>query len=893
MPLRIRPSMLHLPLNFKATTKHLLRSNQSVLDAGNSTVLSVHHPSLLLTRPHAPVGTQTSLPSQTCYFNGVLGCCIFCLCCPFFLQRTHPHTDSTAQRRHTEHSHHTATAHLAQTAALLVSALPVTPCDRTRRRRGPGWWPPMASALSVPGEPVHLIHPGAADGETSPPELARPVVEDGSILHLLLVPTAFRSKPLRHRRARCITLSVRSGPLRKPLHRAYYTRRKAHKHSRSSTKSLELDPHRPHQQAPSGSTAQPPPQAPHKAPKHTHNMQSQVHDTMMLDIYPSTEVSTENMSPTKASQAKHVSFELLLPQSPQHRARLPMRVNIFPHDTTDSIITTVKNFYGLYERRGVVFEDRHGTTLIARYENFTHDMVVYVRVTAEDSDIDEFSVRQSASPRRPRLEEAFQMLPPSLSRVAGRQTESPQPGRGRRSASASTNPKRARPTLKSRGPSSHGSFAEMDTNNYSDSDGGDASVTSSRRSKKEPLASAEISADNIIEGGRRFKRAKFDSSELPLFVPPQVPMTASLSSVSPQRRVSGNNQISPYSMSNQQTFSYTHPLPSPQSYGQTEFHQGLITPYSTSTGTAHGYRSRTRSGQYGHRHSGAGGGVFPTPDPTLASASVISDEDVARQLMRLGDASNFSTHGRTSTSTLDDALSGKAELASSSEESDSDEEQDLPPFPFAAGRANMMNGSHVQMSRVYESADSSCEDYDDRDASFKGESDEMGGDEHHDRLQHNTVKARASVSSKGSKSHKARPLVKVKSKVAKPPMSPTSLPTQSRKTSSASVNGSHPIAADEEDLSSQPRCQRCRKSKKGCDRQRPCGRCKDAGIGIEGCISEDEGNGRKGRYGRHMGVTVKKTGMNPPPLHEHGMASEISAGFVNGNAGDKNKKRKR
>jgi hypothetical protein len=238
---------------------------------------------------------------------------------------------------------------------------------------------------------------------------------------------------------------------------------------------------------------------------------------MMPDIYPSTEsVSAhESMSPTKASQAKHVSFELLLPQSPQHRARLPMRVNIFPHDTTDSIITTVKNFYGLYERRGVVFEDRHGTTLIARYENFTHDMVVYVRVTAEDPEIEDYSSAppQSASPRRPRLEEGFQMLPPALSRVAGRQTESPQPGGGRRSASASTNSKRVRPLMKNRGPSSHGSFAEAaDMNNYSDSDGGDASVTSSRRSRKEPLASAEISADNIIEGGRRFKRAKFDSS---------------------------------------------------------------------------------------------------------------------------------------------------------------------------------------------------------------------------------------------------------------------------------------------------------------------------------------------------------------------------------------------
>lgn len=66
------------------------------------------------------------------------------------------------------------------------------------------------------------------------------------------------------------------------------------------------------------------------------------------------------------------------------------------------------------------------------------------------------------------------------------------------------------------------------------------------------------------------------------------------------------------------------------------------------------------------------------------------------------------------------------------------------------------------------------------------------------------------------------------------------------------------LTPEEEDLSTKPRCQRCRKSKKGCDRQRPCQRCKDAGIGIEGCVSEDEGNGRKGRYGRHMGVPVKK-----------------------------------
>jgi hypothetical protein len=37
-----------------------------------------------------------------------------------------------------------------------------------------------------------------------------------------------------------------------------------------------------------------------------------------------------------------------------------------------------------------------------------------------------------------------------------------------------------------------------------------------------------------------------------------------------------------------------------------------------------------------------------------------------------------------------------------------------------------------------------------------------------------------------------------------------------------------------------PRCLRCLKSKKGCDRQRPCARCKEAGIGSDGCIPEAE-----------------------------------------------------
>lgn len=660
----------------------------------------------------------------------------------------------------------------------------------------------------------------------------------------------------------------------------------------------------------------------------SYTMQSDGNDYSMGASYQETDnfVPPESMSPTKTAEPKHVSFELLLPQSPQHRARLPMRVNIFPHDTTDSIITTVKNFYGLYERRGVCFEDRQGNTLIARYENFTQNMVVYVRVTAEDPEVEEFSPapRQSLSPRRPRLDEPFQMLPPSLnhqqptsrptSGTAGRRSNSPQPGRGRRSASASTNTKiRTRPLAKSRGSSSHGSFADPHgdaANGFSDSDGGNASVTSSRRGKNEQVASADISLDNIVEGGRR-KRAKFDSSELPLFVPPQVPMTASLSSVSPQRRISSHNGASPFSFTNQQTFAYNHPLPSPQSYGQGDvsYMQGLSTPYSASSGQPHGHRSRTRgSVQYAaSRHSVNGSLILPTPDPTVGS--VISDEDVALQLMRLGDTSNISSHGRTSTSTLDDAFSGKAEAASSSDESDdgSDaEDQDLPALPYSMGHsASDILPAGDEVTQAFDSGDTSGDEYEDnRDESFKGESDEIMPDEHqHDpRPSINgtgTSKGRPTVSaSKVLKSGKPRaPSSKGKAKfsnVAKAPISPTSLPPQSRKASSASLNFQHQLGADEEDLSTKPRCQRCRKSKKGCDRQRPCQRCKDAGIGIEGCISEDEGNGRKGRYGRHMGVPVKKGSVDMSPAEDMAM-SGVPASYspLPAISTDKSKKRKR
>lgn len=265
-----------------------------------------------------------------------------------------------------------------------------------------------------------------------------------------------------------------------------------------------------------------------------------LHETSQNEHLPNSTpitMTTPQMSPYGP---KSVAFELLFPNSPQYRARLPMRVQIFPHDTTDSIITTVKNFYGLYAgpggAKGVSFEDEQGNTLIARYENLRNNMVVYVRVIEESTHTSGAygsTSYHSGSPVVPQAYypgEGHHMPPPQpaqalsygqpLSRPASRTSHkrsiSPN-SRGRRSVSVSANPlplkkSRSRSGFKSRGSSAHGSFADKHSdamNGYSSGDGAPGSVSS--KSKSEHIGNTEISLDNIVEGGRR-KRAKFESS---------------------------------------------------------------------------------------------------------------------------------------------------------------------------------------------------------------------------------------------------------------------------------------------------------------------------------------------------------------------------------------------
>lgn len=290
--------------------------------------------------------------------------------------------------------------------------------------------------------------------------------------------------------------------------------------------------------------------------------------------------------------------------------------------------------------------------------------------------------------------------------------------------------------------------------------------------------------------------------------------------------------------------------------------------------------------QYGAQgHARVGSGILPTPDPTVASC--ISDEDVARTLIALGDASNYS-HGRTSNSTMDETFSGAADAASSTgATSDSDEYSDDEGLP---------------KYRKY--LDEGDDEYD-QEGLIKSEYDEYEGAPKTKKIKTKMhdgpamYKSSKSTSThRGSKPGKPRShtMPKATKTTPQPSLAKVSSapvpPIQPRKTSLA-LSPQMPLGADEEDLSLKPRCQRCRKSKKGCDRQRPCQRCKDAGIGIEGCVSEDEGNGRKGRYGRQ--IVVKKTALEAGNGDTSLMLPPMTAMDAAGadDSPDKSKKRKR
>ncbi|KAI0377976.1 hypothetical protein F5Y04DRAFT_169081 [Hypomontagnella monticulosa] len=616
-----------------------------------------------------------------------------------------------------------------------------------------------------------------------------------------------------------------------------------------------------------------------------------------IETFPSVSTGSNSgsASPRQPVNPKHVQFELLFPESPQYRARLPLRVQIYPHDDTESIISTVKNFYGLYHGgKGVSFEDDRGNTLIARYENFSNNMIVYVRVIEESPPpAGAFGPNGFQPPPIEYGAQQLGQLGPHISRPASRtsrkRSPSPNGGRGRRSTSASTNPTagkkgRSRST-KNRGPNYDNRSDSI--NGYDSGDGAPASVSSKA---KEQIGNTDISVENIVEGGRR-KRAKFESSELPLFAPPQIPTTTSNPSISPVRRVEHQRPTLPFAHPGQSVFANSRALQSPQSYTNGYGQAGVFaTPIND---------SRRHRGSIGY--PGNNGIILPTPDPTIGSCVSEEDKDVAIQLMRLGEMSNIS-HGRTSASTLDDTFSGKADAASSTgatSDADSDSDNELPPprrqkLDLTGANRKIYETTHSHFIPSRESVDASGDDADYEDGVDEAPIAGPKPNEPKPKTQQNGKPQAPAMKPIKTKAPKVPKTTKVKKASVIPgvigPMSPASLPNQSRKPSIASATTAPGQAGedDQPDLSTKPRCQRCRKSKKGCDRQRPCGRCRDAGLSADQCISEDEGNGRKGRYGRHMGVPIKTADISGPPTLLP--AAPIASPAV---AVDKNKKRKR
>jgi hypothetical protein len=327
--------------------------------------------------------------------------------------------------------------------------------------------------------------------------------------------------------------------------------------------------------------------------------------------------------------------------------------------------------------------------------------------------------------------------------------------------------------------------------------------------------------------------------------------------------------------------------------------------------------------------------IVPTPAPTVTSC--ISDEDVAIQLMRLGnvnsesntastmggrdgengfisDSGDYGDDGRSDTTELPDLPPSSREnlpdspiLYPRNQKKFKSLDEILPSFDTTepSDDENQPPEQALQFARPRRIA--SEDEYDpegfedEGDETYVGKEEDDNDADYEDDLDDIPLKMRREkkLSSQPpvvvSKQYKtlAKPLKKQpvplqsKSKPAKPqpephyPISPAS-PPASRKPSVASSasyksrsnttnrlpgtpfsqDSQHfpPFSAEDHPQLEEPRprCQRCRKSKKGCDRQRPCQRCKDAGIPHDQCISEDEAGTRRGRQ---AAAAAKKAGM--------------------------------
>lgn len=160
-------------------------------------------------------------------------------------------------------------------------------------------------------------------------------------------------------------------------------------------------------------------------------------------------------------------------------ARNDLPVFIKEKDATEDILETVRNWFDIPDRCRLGLEDAAmGVVLIPSYQNFRHNMEVWVRTDLEVNDAD-----------HPRLNPPFRA--PTANTVSAEDV-------------ATIN------FIDSSAAANKRSAAAFASAPYAHDVGVD-SDTSSRRSKKETSNSADISVDNIVDGDRR-KKIKWDGN---------------------------------------------------------------------------------------------------------------------------------------------------------------------------------------------------------------------------------------------------------------------------------------------------------------------------------------------------------------------------------------------
>lgn len=130
---------------------------------------------------------------------------------------------------------------------------------------------------------------------------------------------------------------------------------------------------------------------------------------------------------------KLVVFQLREAEHAPQRSTSPLRVFISQHDTSDAIISTVRNFYGM-RGAGLSIEEVQGITIIPTYQNLRDHMVVWVRATSRGTNIGSLYQGQELESNHCRTS----AISVSSSKLEVRNQLCPQPGAGTATVAGAT-----------------------------------------------------------------------------------------------------------------------------------------------------------------------------------------------------------------------------------------------------------------------------------------------------------------------------------------------------------------------------------------------------------------------------------------------------------------------